>query len=181
MKKTIFLTALLSVSSFCFAGRDLPLNFEKNIANAKATATAPNGWHKNFPKAKNICISKIDATAKGKKFLNVKTTTQETPFYTSTAFKVKQGDILELEVEASGKGVLLIGFYSYNTKGGWYHTPNSIKKITVTPDKKEYKAKFTLANVNKNEIANIRIVVGAGNNSDINIFDVDADIEDIKK
>jgi hypothetical protein len=181
MKKTILLTALLSVGSLCFAGRDIPLNFEKNLAAAAANAVAPKNWHKNFATVKNIGVSKIDATAKGEKFLNVKTTTQETPFYTPASYKVKPGEILEVEVEASGKGTLLVGFYSYNKKGGWYSTPNSIKKFALTPNKKEYKAEFKLANVGANELAAVRIVFGAGNRTDVNVYDVEAEIENPKK
>lgn len=180
MKKTILLTALLTVGSFCFAGKDLPLNFEKVLANTKADAAIPTGWIKNFAKAKNIGVSKIAATAKGKKFINIKTTTQETPFYTSATYKVKAGDILEVEVEASGTGTLLVGYYSYSKKG-WFSTPNSVKKFTLSANKKEYKAEFKLANVGANELANVRVVFGAGHKTNVNVFDVDAEIENPKK
>lgn len=175
MKKSLMLFGILGACVLT-AGEDLPLNWKPERAAAGAVILP--GWSKNYaqhPKVGSGVVVRDDAT--GKMVFKITAGELLTPYYTAVPVPAKNGQELELKVEARGEGLLQVGYYAYSDKNVWYAVPRGIARVKLTDRKQEFKVKLPLLDGTGRPLRAIRVFIAAEKNSTAWIEDFEAEIE----
>ena len=169
--KTIVLTAAAMIAAVTLSADDLKINGD--FKGSKIGSAAPAGWTKNFSTHKDIGVTSVVKGKKDGEFgVQIKTTKMVTPFY-SGPFKAAAGDTVEISAKVKGKGKIQFSYYAY---GPGYLVSKAGNVFTVQEKETEYESKILITEAPKGKISTIRIVFQALPNSDVTVYDVEAEI-----
>lgn len=168
----MLLAAVAALLGFTASADEWKINGDFKQVNS---AKFPSLWIQNKPMFKQASAVMVPGKKAGENAVKITSKGGSPTIYSGKLIPVKQGDKIEVEFEAKGKGKARIGVYLYGDKG---HCGSPGATIMVnSPDKfTEYKAVFTLGKTAK-PYKNARATFGLWDAGEVTFADLEYEIK----